>query len=72
MVVRRTCNAKVGGSIPPGGIYSRDSTTASILACHASDRGSIPRRGLKVSCEIGSLKYRVRIANETRVALIYT
>jgi hypothetical protein len=24
VVVRRTCNAKVGGSIPPGGIYYCD------------------------------------------------
>ncbi len=57
VVVRRTCNAKVGGSIPPGGKFCRDSITVSIPACHAGDRGSIPRRGASnlkqknVSCE---------------------
>ena len=45
MVEHRTCNAKVGGSIPPGGKFCRDSITVSIPACHAGDRGSIPRRG---------------------------
>jgi hypothetical protein len=57
VVVRRTCNAKVGGSIPPGGKYCRDSITVSIPACHAGDRGSIPRRGafLKMShVKVGS------------------
>ena len=30
----------------PGGTFSvRDSIVASIPACHAGDRGSIPRRG---------------------------
>ena len=45
MVVRRTCNAKVCGSIPHGGKFCRDSIAVSIPACHAGDPGSIPGRG---------------------------
>ena len=45
VVVRRTCNAKVGGSIPPKGNLCRDSIAVSIPACHAGDPGSIPGRG---------------------------
>ena len=45
MVVRRTCNAKVRGSIPRGSTFCRDSIAVSIPACHAGDPGSIPGRG---------------------------
>ena len=46
-------NPKVVGSNPAAFSDIRDSIVASIPACHAGDRGSIPRRGARTFCPFG-------------------
>jgi hypothetical protein len=39
----------------PASYSFRDSIVASIPACHAGDRGSIPRRGVIIFCPLASI-----------------
>ena len=69
MVVRRTCNAKVCGSIPHVGKKKnvcRDSIAVSIPACHAGDPGSIPGRGVFFIVAFGALARGVNKTAPTR------